>query len=271
MSGPTHSAENESRLDAIERALAGDTLDDAQALGLADCTDTPRLMAAAAQLRDRGFRNVVTYSRKVFLPLTQLCRDVCHYCTFAQVPRHLAAPYMSIDDALAQVKAAEQLGCKEALLTLGEKPELRYRVAREALAEMGFATTLDYVAAVAERILAETTVLPHINAGTMDADELAKLRKVSASMGIMLESASTRLCGKGMPHHGSPDKDPQVRLETMRLAGEAAVPFTSGILIGIGETRRERIESLLALRDINAPHGHLQESSCRIFVPSPTR
>jgi FO synthase len=267
MAVPTSSPE--SRFDAIEHALAGAPLDDAQALQLADCVDTQRLMAAAAQLRDRGFRNVVTYSRKVFLPLTQLCRDVCHYCTFAQVPRHLAAPYMSIDEAVAQVKAAEKLGCKEALLTLGEKPELRYRVAREALAEMGFATTLDYVAAVAERILQETTVLPHINAGTMDAAELAKLRRVSASMGIMLESASTRLCEKGMPHYGSPDKDPQVRLETMRLAGIAAVPFTSGILIGIGETRRERIESLLALRTVNAPHGHLQEIIVQNFRAKP--
>lgn len=253
----------------IARSLAGELPDDAAALALADCSDTPRLMQAAARLRDRGFRNVVTYSRKVFLPLTQLCRDVCHYCTFAQVPRHLDAPYMSIDDAVAQVRAAEKLGCKEALLTLGEKPELRYRVAREALAEMGFATTLDYVAAVAARIVAETGVLPHINAGTMNGEEIAKLRRVSASMGIMLESASERLCGKGMPHYGSPDKEPGVRLETMRLAGEAAVPFTSGILIGIGETRRERIESLLALRDVNAAHGHLQEIIVQNFRAKP--
>jgi len=253
----------------IDRALRGEALSEAQALQLADCVDTPLLMTAAAQIRDRGFRNVVTYSRKIFLPLTQLCRDVCHYCTFAQTPRHLDAPYMAIDDVIAQVRAAEQLGCKEALLTLGEKPELRYRVAREALAEMGFASTLDYVAAVAERILKETSILPHINAGTMDAAEIAKLRRVSASMGIMLESAATRLCGKGMPHYGSPDKDPEVRLETMRLAGAAAVPFTSGILIGIGETRRERIESLLALRAVNAPHGHLQEIIVQNFRAKP--
>ncbi|HSB95059.1 MAG TPA: 5-amino-6-(D-ribitylamino)uracil--L-tyrosine 4-hydroxyphenyl transferase CofH, partial [Spongiibacteraceae bacterium] len=260
---------NEAGVALIERALRGEALSDAQALQLADCADTPLLMTAAAQIRDRGFRNVVTYSRKIFLPLTQLCRDVCHYCTFAQTPRHLDAPYMAIDDVIAQVRAAEQLGCKEALLTLGEKPELRYRVAREALAEMGFASTLDYVAAVAERIFKETGILPHINAGTMDAAEIAKLRRVSASMGIMLESAATRLCGKGMPHYGSPDKDPAVRLETMRLAGAAAVPFTSGILIGIGETRRERIESLLALRAVNAPHGHLQEIIVQNFRAKP--
>ena len=253
----------------VEQLRAGALLSDTQALQLADCDDTAGLMAIAAELRDRGFRNVITYSRKVFLPLTQLCRDVCHYCTFAQTPRHVDAPYMAIDAVLEQVKAAEKLGCREALLTLGEKPELRYRVAREALDAMGFATTLDYVATVAARIVSETKVLPHINAGTMDADEIAKLRRVSASMGIMLESASARLCGKGQPHYGSPDKDPAVRLETLRLAGAANVPFTSGILIGIGETRRERIESLLALREVHACHGHLQEIIVQNFRAKP--
>ncbi len=257
-----------------QQLLADKPLSDSQALQLAAIDDTAALMRVAAQLRDRGFRNVVTYSRKVFLPLTQLCRDVCHYCTFAQTPRHLAAPYMSVDDVIAQVKAAEKLGCKEALLTLGEKPELRYRVAREALDAMGFATTLDYVAHVAERIVQETSVLPHINAGTMTREEIAKLRTVSASMGIMLESAAARLCDKGLPHHGSPDKIPAVRLETLRLAGEANVPFTSGILIGIGETRRERIESLLALREIHVPRGcqhrgHLQEIIVQNFRAKP--
>ncbi|MFT3930134.1 MAG: 5-amino-6-(D-ribitylamino)uracil--L-tyrosine 4-hydroxyphenyl transferase CofH [Spongiibacteraceae bacterium] len=242
-----------------QQVLANEQLSDSQALLLAEIDDTAALMQIAAQLRDRGFRNVVTYSRKVFLPLTQLCRDVCHYCTFAQTPRHIDAPYMSADAVIEQVKAAEKLGCKEALLTLGEKPELRYRVAREALDAMGFTTTLDYVAHVAKRIVQETSVLPHINAGTMTRDEIAKLRTVSASMGIMLESASARLCEKGQPHYGSPDKNPAARLETMRLAGELSVPFTSGILIGIGETRRERIESLLALREVHAQHDHLQE------------
>ena len=257
-----------------EELLAGKSLSDSRALQLAAIDDAQALMNVAATLRDRGFRNVITYSRKLFLPLTQLCRDVCHYCTFAQTPRHLAAPYMAIDEVIEQVKAAEKLGCKEALLTLGEKPELRYRVAREALDAMGFASTLDYVAHVAERIVQETSVLPHINAGTMTYEEIKKLRTVSASMGIMLESASTRLCEKGQPHYGSPDKDPGVRLETMRLAGELSVPFTSGILIGIGETRRERIESLLALREVHAPRdrqqgGHLQEIIVQNFRAKP--
>ncbi|HET8710042.1 MAG TPA: 7,8-didemethyl-8-hydroxy-5-deazariboflavin synthase CofG, partial [Spongiibacteraceae bacterium] len=262
-----------SALDLIDtfarQLLADQPLSDSQALQLAAIDDTAALMRIAAPLRDRGFRNVVTYSRKVFLPLTQLCRDVCHYCTFAQTPRHLDAPFMAVDDVIEQVKSAEKLGCNEALLTLGEKPELRYRVAREALAAMGFATTLDYVAHVAGRIVQETSVLPHINAGTMTRAEIGKLRTVSASMGIMLESASTRLCEKGQPHYGSPDKDPAARLETMRLAGELAVPFTSGILIGIGETRRERIESLLALRELHRQYGHIQEIIVQNFRAKP--
>lgn len=239
--------------------LAGTLPTHQQALALAEVAATSSLCQLAAQLRDRGHGPVVTYSRKVFIPLTHLCRDVCHYCTFAQTPRHLPQPYMSVDEVLEQCRQGEAMGCKEALFTLGERPELRYSSARKALAEMGFATTLEYVAHVAGRVLAETSLLPHINAGCMSAEEIAMLRPVSASMGIMLESASERLCQKGMPHYGSPDKVPARRLETLELAGQAAVPFTSGILIGIGETRLERIESLLLLRDVHQRHDHLQE------------
>lgn len=242
---------------------------EAACLSLAECTDTPGLVALAGELRDRGHGQVVTYSRKVFVPLTRLCRDVCHYCTFATTPRQVAAPYLSVDEVLALCRAGAAQGCQEALLTLGERPELRYRAAREALAEMGFATTLEYVAHVAGRILEETGLLPHINAGCMTAEEIAALRPVSASMGIMLESASERLCAKGMPHYGSPDKLPAERLRTLQLAGEASVPFTSGILIGIGETRRERIESLLALRRLHQQHGHLQEVIVQNFRAKP--
>ncbi|WP_372782516.1 5-amino-6-(D-ribitylamino)uracil--L-tyrosine 4-hydroxyphenyl transferase CofH [Litorivivens sp.] len=246
-------------------------LSHAEALSLAELSSEhdDELLALAGNLRDAGFRNVVTYSRKVFLPLTHLCRDVCHYCTFAKTPKRIDSPYLSVDQVLDSVREAEKMGCKEALLTLGEKPELRYKAAREALADMGFATTLEYVAHVAKRILDETSLLPHINAGCMTAEEIAMLRPVSASMGIMLESASERLAEKGMPHYGSPDKDPAIRLETLRLAGEARVPFTSGILIGIGETRRERIESLLALRDVHEQHGHLQEIIVQNFRAKP--
>ena len=251
-------------------AVLGDkVLGDKEALALASRTDTARLAQEAAHCRDLGFGDVVTYSRKVFIPLTQLCRDVCHYCTFAQTPKHIPQAYMPIDEVIATCKAGAALGCQEALFTLGEKPELRYRAARESLAALGFKTTIDYVIEVARRVLVETGLLPHINAGNLTRDEMLALRDVSASMGIMLESASTRLCEKGMPHYGSPDKDPITRLATLDLAGELRVPFTSGILIGIGETRLERIESLLALRASHRRYGHLQEVIVQNFRAKP--
>jgi len=240
-----------------------------QALALADNSNTPMLVNAAGQLRDAQFHNVVTYSRKVFLPLTHLCRDVCHYCTFAQTPKKVVSPYMSLEDVLQNVHDAKAMGCKEALFTLGEKPEERYSAAKNALDEMGFSSTLEYVAHVAAKVLDETGILPHINAGCMTREEIDMLRPVSASMGIMLESVSKRLCEKGMPHYGSPDKDPERRLETLRLAGEANVPFTTGILIGIGETRLERIESLLAIREIHQQYGHIQEIIVQNFRAKP--
>lgn len=239
--------------------VAGHPLTDLEALKLASNTDTFGLMKVARYLRDSKFRNVLTYSRKVFIPLTQLCRDVCHYCTFAKSPREMGNPYLSLDQVLNSVREAQSVGCKEALFTLGEKPEERYSVARRALAEMGFVSTIEYVAHVAQSIYDETGILPHINAGCMSREEIDLLRPVSASMGIMLETVSSRLCEKGMPHYGSPDKDPARRLETLRLAGEAKVPFTTGILIGIGETRLERVESLLAIRKLHLEYGHIQE------------
>ncbi len=249
--------------------LAGQPLSDGQALALAEVADTERLAAVAGVLRDQGFRNVVTYSRKVFIPLTHLCRDVCHYCTFARTPKKIDRAFMQVDEVLELCHQGARLGCQEALFTLGEKPELRYSAARKALEKLGFPDTLSYLCHVAARVLDETGLLPHINAGCMTAAEIAGLREVSASMGIMLESASGRLCEKGMPHYGSPDKDPAVRLQTLELAGQAAVPFTSGILIGIGETRRERIESLLALRAVHERHGHLQEVIVQNFRAKP--
>ena len=244
-------------------------LSDSAALKLADCTDTASLIEAAGELRDKGHGNVVTYSRKVFVPLTKLCRDVCHYCTFARTPRHIPQAYMSIEQVVELCEQGASVGCQEALFTLGEKPELRYRVAREALAELGVQSTLEYVRAAAEQVLKKTGLLPHINAGCMTAEEIEMLRPVSASMGIMLESASPRLCEKGMPHYGSPDKQPAIRLKTIELAGAAGIPFTSGILIGIGETRRERIESLLALRDLHERFDHIQEIIIQNFRAKP--
>ena len=244
---------------ALQNVLAGERLTDSDALALADFTDTRALADVASVLRDQGFRNTVTYSRKVFIPLTHLCRDVCHYCTFAQVPRKVMAPYMSIEEVLEVARHGASMGCKEALFTLGEKPELRYKAARDALAEMGYESTTDYLFAAAKAVFEETGMLPHLNPGNLEPEELARLKTVSPSMGIMLESASERLCEKGMPHYGSPDKIPAVRLQTLANAGIAAVPFTTGILIGIGETRLERIESLLAIREIHEQYGHVQE------------
>jgi FO synthase len=257
-------------IDAIARnAALGQRPSNDQALALAEFTDTAALASVAAEIRDRGFHNVVTYSRKVFIPLTHLCRDVCHYCTFAQVPRKVKAPYMTVDEVLEIARHGASLGCKEALFTLGEKPELRYKAAREALKALGFESTLDYLLHVAERVYRETGLLPHLNPGTLTDEELARLRPVSPSMGIMLESLSDRLCEKGMPHHGSPDKVPAVRLATLDAAGRVRVPFTTGILIGIGETRRERIESLLAIRDVHDRHGHIQEIIVQNFRAKP--
>jgi FO synthase len=228
---------------------------------LATLADTPlaKLMSQAEIATISGHGTVVTYSRKVFIPLTQLCRDVCHYCTFAQRPSQLASPYLDLDEVLAIARAGEAAGCREALFTLGDQPEARYAVAREWLDARGYASTLDYVAAAAEAVLRETTLLPHLNPGLMGAADYTALRPLSASMGLMVESTSQRLCEKGMPHFGSPDKLPALRLESIRLAGEAQVPFTTGLLIGIGETLLDRVEALLAIRDLHAQYGHIQE------------
>ncbi len=222
-------------------------------------SELPRLMADAARLRDQGHGRLITYSRKVFIPLTKLCRDVCHYCTFAETPHASRPAYLSPDEVLAIARAGKQAGCTEALFTLGDKPELRYRAAREALAELGYESTIAYLAAMCALVLRETGLLPHANPGVMTREEIAALREVTASQGIMLESTSERLCEKGGVHFGSPDKHPAVRLETIRLAGELKVPFTTGILIGIGETREERLDALRAIGDLHAKYGHIQE------------
>ncbi len=227
------------------------------------------LCTEARAVREAGFGAVVTYSPKVFIPLTTLCRDVCHYCTFARPPRKGERAYLTVDEVLAIARAGAEAGCREALFTLGDKPELRYRVAREELAELGFATTAAYLAHCAGEVLRVTGLLPHVNPGVLDDGELTALRAVSASQGIMLETSSARLSERGMPHFGSPDKDPAVRLAALRRAGALAIPYTSGILIGIGETREERIAALEALRDLHAEHGHLQEVIVQNFRAKP--
>jgi len=240
-----------------------------EALALADCDDLGALMAVAEDVTLRAFGRNVSYSRKVFVPLTQLCRDVCHYCTFAKPPRDLAKPFLAPDDVLRIARAGAAAGCKEVLFTLGDRPERRYGAARDALSELGHPTTLSYLAAMARLVLEETGLLPHLNPGLVPDVEMDALRRVSVSMGIMLESASERLCRRGGPHWGSPDKRPAARLETLRAAGRRKIPFTSGILIGIGETRRERIESLLALRDLHDEYRHIQEVIVQNFRAKP--
>ena len=258
-----------SESDVLMQLALKQSLEDEEVRSLSNSDDTRALMQVAAEIRNRGHQNCVSYSRKVFIPLTHLCRDVCHYCTFAQVPRKLKAPYLTPEEVLKIAGDGAKAGCKEALFTLGDKPELRYSAAREGLKELRQESTLSYLNDMAALVFDETGLLPHLNPGLMNAAEIAELRKVSVSMGIMLESSSERLLQKGMPHHGSPDKVPEQRYETIRLAGEAKVPFTSGILIGIGETRVERIESLLALRDLNIANGHIQEIIVQNFRAKP--
>ena len=232
-------------------------------------SDLRELMVRAEELRDQGHGRVVSYSPKVFIPLTKLCRDVCHYCTFAQPPRRGQRAYLSIEEVLDIARAGAEAGCHEALFTLGDKPELRYKVARDELEALGHTSTLSYLRAAAQAVLDETGLLPHMNPGVMTQAELEDLRPVSVSQGLMLESSSERLCGKGGPHYGSPDKKPQVRLDSIAAAGAARVPFTSGILIGIGETRAERLEALLALKELHDTHGHIQEIIVQNFRRKP--
>jgi FO synthase len=223
----------------------------------------------ARRLRAEGRGTLVTYSPKVFIPLTKLCRDVCHYCTFARPPRRGERAYMTVDEVLAVARAGAAAGCREALFTLGDKPELRYRAARDELAALGCTTTLEHLQRVAEIVLEETGLLPHLNPGVMTRADAESLRGVSASMGLMLETSSERLSARGGPHFGSPDKLPAARVATIDAAGEARVPFTTGILIGIGETRAERIEALLTIRGLSERHGHVQEVIVQNFRAKP--
>lgn len=266
---------------ALERAERGDRLDvdDALALLAAKDDDFDRMLRLAASVRDVGLERagrpgVITYSRKVFVPLTTLCRDRCHYCIFVDTPGQLRKKhkpmYMTPEQVLAVVRQGQALGCKEALLTLGDRPEDRWPEARAWLEEHGFASTLDYVGHIARLITAETGMLAHLNPGVMSADELRMLRPTAPSMGMMLETTSRRLFEEpGQVHHGSPDKDPAVRLAVIEDAGRARIPFTTGILVGIGETLRDRAESLIALRESHERHGHVQEVIVQNFRAKP--
>ncbi|MGH2695819.1 MAG: 7,8-didemethyl-8-hydroxy-5-deazariboflavin synthase CofG, partial [Actinomycetota bacterium] len=256
---------------SLRRAAAGKSLSVDEAAALMDARGPAlrELLDVASSLRDLGHGSVVTYSRKVFVPLTMLCRDVCHYCTFAKAPAKLDSPFLSLDEVVAIADAGRRAGCKEALFTLGDRPEDRYPVARRWLAERGYHSTLDYVRAAAIRVIEETGLLPHLNPGVMRYEDLARLKHVSASMGLMLEQSTERLMEKGLPHHGSPDKVPAVRLRTIEDAGRLAIPFTTGILVGIGETVRERAESLFAIRDVHRRYRHVQEVIVQNFRAKP--
>jgi FO synthase len=253
----------------LDRATDGHRPSRQEAMVLARSADVGALTATAQDLTLACHQRLVTYSRKVFIPLTHLCRDVCHYCTFATTPKNNEPAFLSPEQVLQIARAGADAGCKEALFTLGDRPELRYKAAREALADLGHLSTLSYLEAMAQLTLDETGLVPHLNPGVMSRDELTKLRRVSASMGLMLESTSVRLCAKGGPHWGSPDKLPAVRLDTIRAAGELHIPFTTGVLIGIGETREERVDTLLAIRDAHEAHGHIQEIIIQNFRAKP--
>jgi FO synthase len=269
---------------ALKRAEEGRTLTrpEATALLTARGDDLDRLCgiaravrAAAPWYRDGAWgrtedgRPRVTYSRKVFIPLTHLCRDACGYCTFAWPPKASMPAYLSPEQVLDIARVGRDAGCREALFTLGDKPELRYPAAREWLESRGYGTTLEYLRAVTIMVIEETGLLPHLNPGVMTWEELATLKQVAPSMGIMLETTSRRLLGKGQAHHNAPDKDPDVRLRTIEDAGRLSVPFTSGILIGIGETLGERIDTLVAMRGAHRRYGHVQEVIVQNFRAKP--
>lgn len=246
---------------AVETALDEERLTDAQSRSLAAVSgaELPAIWAAAAALRDIGHPPIVTYSRKVFIPLTNLCRDACSYCTFARNEGDPKVHTMTPDQVMAVAEQGRRQGCKEALFCLGDRPEARWPGYREVLKQFGHSTTHGYLREMCERVRDETGLLPHPNAGVLSRRELAELRDVSASQGLMLETTSERLCEPGGPHANAPDKRPATRLAMIRKAGELGIPFTSGILIGIGETAEERIDAILALRDLHETHGHIQE------------
>ena len=255
----------------LEKALNGKniTLYDGYELIEAPTDSVPAICEVAGQLRNRTKGQTVTYSRKVFIPLTTLCRDSCGYCTFAKPPDHPDAITLNPDEVLTIARTGEKNGCKEALFSLGERPELTHELARKHLSQLGYETMLDYLHDMCKLVLNETNLIPHVNPGSLTYEEMYTLRQVSPSMGMMLESSSVRLTERNGPHFGCPDKHPLVRLNTLRFAGELRVPFTTGILIGIGETRAERVDSLFDIRRLHLEYGHIQEVIVQNFRAKP--
>ena len=257
-------------LPEIEIAGAHRALDRAQAMTLISSEELlPELLTAAGIQRDRFKPGVITYSRKVFIPLTNLCRDYCGYCTFRRDAGDAGAHTMTPDEVLAVARAGEELGCSEALFSLGDKPELAFSEMRDDLRRLGYRSTLHYLEAMCELVLRETTLLPHPNPGLMSAEWIARLARVCPSMGLMLETTNAALMSAGAAHDDAPDKLPAKRLRTIEEAGKLGVPFTTGILIGIGETLEDRIESLLAIRAMHEKYGHIQEIIIQNFRVKP--
>jgi 7,8-didemethyl-8-hydroxy-5-deazariboflavin synthase CofG subunit len=255
--------------DALSRAHEGLSIDRAAALLLAEHAPLSGLLSAAIRIRARGKGNVVSFSKKVFIPLTTLCRDYCSYCTFRKDPGQPGAHFMTPDEVLALAEQGRQAGCKEALFSLGDQPERIFPEASEFLSKQGFTRTLDYLAAMCELVLEKTGLLPHANPGVMDRAALTRLRDSNASVGLMLENVSPRLMRDGLPHAKAPDKVPALRLRTIEEAGKLSIAFTTGILIGIGETMEERIDSLFAIRTLHEKYGHIQEVIIQNFRAKP--
>src|SRR5882757_3690923 len=255
-----HDNNSASRIaDTLARAEEGRGVSRDDALVLMNEAPLESLLLAASSLRDRLKGRIVSYSRKVFIPLTHLCRDYCGYCTFRSEPVMGRSPYMSPDEVLAVAEAGARAGCKEALFSLGDQPERIFPEAREFLAKLGFARTLDYLAAMTSLVFEQTGLLPHSNPGLMDREDLTRLRETNISMGLMLESISPRLRRKGAAHWRAPDKAPALRLRTIEEAGRQRIAFTTGLLIGIGETLEERLDSLFAILELHKRYGHIQE------------
>jgi FO synthase len=258
------------RLDAaLERGLEGRGISREDAFSLIENAPLTALLEAAGTLRDRCKGSSISYSRKVFIPLTHLCRDYCGYCTFRADPQNGVRPYMTPDEVLTVAEAGRHAGCKEALFSLGDQPERVFPEAREFLKALGFDTTLEYLAAMSELVLTETGLLPHSNPGLMGAEDLRRLRETNVSAGLMLESASSRLGRPGGPHWKAPDKVPSLRLRTLENAGRLSIAFTTGLLIGIGETPEERVDALLAIRSVHERYGHIQEVIIQPFRAKP--
>src|SRR5713101_2148247 len=255
--------------DLLGAALETGVLDRTSALHLAEHAPLPDLLAAATQLRAQGKGTVVSFSKKVFIPLTTLCRDYCSYCTFRKDPGQPGAHFMTPDEVLALAEQGRAAGCKEALFSLGDQPERIFPEAREFLRHHGFTRTLDYVAAMCELVLDRVGLLPHANPGVMDRPVLQRLKESNASVGLMLENVSARLMRDGLPHAKAPDKVPALRLRTIEEAGKLSMAFTTGILIGIGETLEERIDSLFAIRALHEQYGHIQEVIVQNFRAKP--